>query len=547
MAIDLNLAAPDEGEEEDGRLPDLNWQPVQEEDEAALGEQAVQEEDGAALGEQAVQEEDGAALHEELQPEHHFDLNMDPEDEHEPDVAHGEEDLHEPDESDDELEDQGGVFQSMEEEVQAMNEALQNLQVDEDDYGVYAGDIDIQFEEEELDDSAPEEDMDVEQEQQDNEQVHDDDKYKNLTGLQRAGIYEELLARSVNRKLKKTTTREVANMFHVSVHKVRRVWRRVKECLRQGVPVDVRSRKPKNCGRKREANKKARLQFCLSMFDQQSLQNRPTFRDMRNIIHIDEKWFNTTQKTMKFYKLPSEQDPHRTVQNKNSIGKIMFLVAIARPRYNVEGICIFDGKIGIWPFIKKEPAPRKSDYRPRGTLITKTISVNREISRQFLIQKVLPAIQAVWPQELAGETIWIQQDNAPSHVPSNDPGFLNAVAQTGLDIRLMQQPSNSPDMNILDLGLFSSLQSMSVRLVSNNLDELINNVQHEYDAYDADKINRIFLTLQSCLIEVMKRGGSNDYKIPHMYKDGLERAGNLPDVLDCDRELYESVTQALAE
>ncbi|XP_044956686.1 uncharacterized protein LOC123407585 isoform X2 [Hordeum vulgare subsp. vulgare] len=452
MAIDLNLAAPDEGEEEDGRLPDLNWQPV--------------------------------------------DLNWQP--------------------------------------VQ-------------EDYGVYAGDIDIQFEEEELDDSAPEEDMDVEQEQQDNEQVHDDDKYKNLTDLQRAGIYEELLARSVNRKLKKTTTREVANMFHVSVQKVRRVWRRVKECLRQGVPVDVRSRKPKNCGRKREANKKARLQFCLSMFDQQSLQNRPTFRDMRNIIHIDEKWFNTTQKTMKFYKLPSEIDPHRTVQNKNSIGKIMFLVAIARPRYNAEGICIFDGKIGIWPFIKKEPAPRKSDYRPRGTLITKTISVNREISRQFLIQKVLPAIQAVWPQELAGETIWIQQDNAPSHVPSNDPGFLNAVAQTGLDIRLMQQPSNSPDMNILDLGLFSSLQSMSDRLVSNNLDELINNVQHEYDAYDADKINRIFLTLQSCLIEVMKRGGSNDYKIPHMYKDGLERAGNLPDVLDCDRELYESVTQALAE
>ena len=106
----------------------------------------------------------------------------------------------------------------MEEEVQAMDEALHNLQVDEEDYGVYAGDIEIQFEEEELDDSAPEEDMDVEQEQQDNEQVHDEDKYKNLTDLQRTGIYEELLARSVNRKLKKTTTREVANMFQVSVY-----------------------------------------------------------------------------------------------------------------------------------------------------------------------------------------------------------------------------------------------------------------------------------------------------------------------------------------
>jgi hypothetical protein len=166
--------------------------------------------------------------------------------------------------------------------------------------------------------------------------------------------------------------------------------------------------------------------------------------------------------------------------------------------------------------------------------------------REFWITKVLPAIQAVWPQELAGETIWIQQDNAPSHVPSNDSGFVNAVAQTGLDIRLMQQPANSPDMNILDLGLFSSLQSMSDRLVSNNLDELINNVKHEYDAYDADKINRVFLTLQNCLIEIMKIGGGNGYKIPHMYKDGLERAGCLPNVLDCDRELYESVVQTLA-
>jgi hypothetical protein len=80
----------------------------------------------------------------------------------------------------------------------------------------------------------------------------------------------------------------------------------------------------------------------------------------------------------------------------------------------------------------------------------------------------------------------------------------------------------------------------------NNLDELINNVMQQYDAYDADKINRVFLTLQSCLIEVMKIGGGNGYIIPHMYKDGLEHAGNLPTVLGCDRELYESVMQTLA-
>ena len=36
----------------------------------------------------------------------------------------------------------------MEEEVQAMDEALDNLHVDPEDYGVYAGDIEIQFDEE---------------------------------------------------------------------------------------------------------------------------------------------------------------------------------------------------------------------------------------------------------------------------------------------------------------------------------------------------------------------------------------------------------------
>lgn len=51
-------------------------------------------------------------------------------------------------------------------------------------------------------------------------------------------------------------------------------------------------------------------------------------------------------------------------------------------------------------------------------------------------------------------TIWIQQDNATSHVPPNDVDFQVAVAQTGLDIKIMYQPSNSPDMNVLDLGFF---------------------------------------------------------------------------------------------
>ena len=74
-----------------------------------------------------------------------------------------------------------------------------------------------------------------------------------------------------------------------------------------------------------------------------------------------------------------------------------------------------------------------------------------------MISKVILAIRRVWPREDAGKTIWIQQDNARTHVAPNDPVFLEAVAQTGLNIRIMNQPPNSPNMNVLDLGFFASL------------------------------------------------------------------------------------------
>ena len=50
--------------------------------------------------------------------------------------------------------------------------------------------------------------------------------------------------------------------------------------------------------------------------------------------------------------LPSEDDLVRTVQNKNSIDKVMFLAAVARPRYDEEGNCYFDGKLGICLFVR---------------------------------------------------------------------------------------------------------------------------------------------------------------------------------------------------
>jgi hypothetical protein len=103
----------------------------------------------------------------------------------------------------------------------------------------------------------------------------------------------------------------------------------------------------------KDENKKERLRWCISMLDQSTLPNSPTFFEMDNIIHIDEKWFNATKKSAKFYMLLEEEDPHMTVQNKNSIDKLMFLGAVGKPKNDDEGNTIFTGKIGILPFLRK--------------------------------------------------------------------------------------------------------------------------------------------------------------------------------------------------
>ncbi|KAG2537848.1 hypothetical protein PVAP13_9NG326973 [Panicum virgatum] len=126
----------------------------------------------------------------------------------------------------------------------------------------------------------------------------------------------------------------------------------------------------------------------------------PSFKHMYNIIYIDEKWFYRTRRNQKYYLANNEERPHREVKSKNFIEKVMFLAIVARPRFDQNGICIFDGKLGVFPFVYVEPAKRKRENRPRGTLITKGMTyVTKATSREFLINKVLPAIKEKCPAE----------------------------------------------------------------------------------------------------------------------------------------------------
>jgi hypothetical protein len=76
--------------------------------------------------------------------------------------------------------------------------------------------------------------------------------------------------------------------------------------------------------------------------------------------------FFLTQKSIKYYLLPDEDDPHHTSKSKNYIPCLMFLGVSARPRFH-DGVCIFMEKIRYFPLVTYERAKRSSVNRQAET------------------------------------------------------------------------------------------------------------------------------------------------------------------------------------
>jgi hypothetical protein len=109
----------------------------------------------------------------------------------------------------------------------------------------------------------------------------------------------------------------------------------------------------------------------------------------------------------------------------------------------------------------------------------------------------------------------------------------------------MCQPANSPHLNVLDLGFFNIIQSLQHKEAPKNVDELVSSVVKAFEDFPSSESNKIFLTLQSCMVEIMKEKGWNKYKIPHIKKGVMQREGCLPTTLKCDPSLVEEVSSYL--
>jgi hypothetical protein len=273
----------------------------------------------------------------------------------------------------------------------------------------------------------------------------------------------------------------------------------------------------------KDQNKFSRIEFVLS-----KIGDNGFYKDLYDEVHIDEKWFYLTKDHKHYILTCSEEDPHRTTQHKGHIPKVMFLCAVARPRYyGNNNQFFFDGKIGIWPIGENRPARNNTVNRLRGTMIWHNMSLDRIMYRNMVINKVLPAIKQKFPVT-RGASIIFQQDNAPAHIKPDDAMVLQKLHELHLDLNIVNQPPNSPDTNINDLAFFNALQTMHLKNPSYDSTQLIAAVELAFDRYEPYKIDYSFLTLQCCFNSIIELNGGNDYKIEHMNKDGLRSRDELP-------------------
>ena len=250
------------------------------------------------------------------------------------------------------------------------------------------------------------------------------------------------------------------------------------------------------------------------------------FKDMFDTVMVDESWFFMKRVNNKVLLIDGTVIPNApTCQHKSHIEKVMFLVAVARPRTFPDGTS-FTGKIGLWPCTIREQAKRDSKNRPKGTWEEKCKNVDSEFYQHLFTMPggVLAKIKERMPW-MQGRQVKIQHDGARPHTGHNSEALIAAAGSVGgWNFVFKLQPAQSPDVNILDLGLFHSLKCWAAKLKINtkNITELVNKIRHAFNTYSPETLDHIWGHWFDCLNEILICDGSNQYKAPH--NGGRKRA-----------------------
>jgi len=299
------------------------------------------------------------------------------------------------------------------------------------------------------------------------------------------------------------------------------------------------------------AQRKARIQWIIDRIDTSHGVERSKlyYLDLLSWVCLDESWFymqRVNNEVLIFEGVDIPFPP--TTRHKSHIEKVMFLVALARPQKRPDGSW-FDGKIGLWSCTEAQAAKRNSVKRPKGTMITNNKSMDSAFYLDIFEREggLLDCMKEKMPF-IDQNTFRIQQDGAGPHTGKDSPAKIEAAALLkGMKVQVMTQPSNSPDLNILDLGFFHSLKSRVSKLKNGvkTADDLIGNVKQAFNEYNRESLDHIWAHQFRVWNSILQVDGGNYYPAPHGHGRAKEKKNGSAVDLEVDKVSYISAKKIL--
>ncbi|KAF7153301.1 hypothetical protein RHSIM_Rhsim01G0178000 [Rhododendron simsii] len=282
-------------------------------------------------------------------------------------------------------------------------------------------------------------------------------------------------------------------------------------CIANGVMVNVSSKMP-SCGRKRIPI---------------------DFTKMRDIDHAQQTNIQSLAAAMKV--------PKTTIHRRIKEGKI-------RPHSNaLKPYLSEQAQKARLQFCLSMLEPNDDENQPRKFksmynyvhIDEKWFYMTKEVEVYYLLSEEEEPHHTCKSKRFIPKVIILAAVAQPRFDANQNEEFLAAM-KDGFDIHLSNQPPSSLDVNVLDLGYFRAIQSLQHQEAPKTVDVLVNAVEKSFEELSADRLNRVFIALQACMVEVIKVHGGNNYKLPHIGKNQLIRSAMLPSQLECESGIVES-------
>ena len=256
-------------------------------------------------------------------------------------------------------------------------------------------------------------------------------------------------------------------------------------------------------------------------------------------VFVDEKWFFGQQLHKRVFKGPGVPHPATHVGSKSHIPKVMFLGAIARP-CREHG---FNGRIGLYPITELKQVTRLQMHFNKGDMKHHLLNLDAELFKKMMKEKVCSDLV-----QQTGEwasTFIIQMDSAGGHGGGNGDLNQTTIAELNKWANLwppelksllpldrqaapphwvfMAQPARSPDLNMLDLGAWCSINPLVPEIkialdAAAPIEQVISNVQQAWSQWNSsEKLAQLDDTLQHIFPLIEKCEGGNLYEMPHFH------------------------------